>query len=283
MDRGVAPPPSFDDFRLQKLKDFCSSHEIKLENVMKLRKLEEFEIICVCDDSGSMGSFTDDQPSDPFGKKKTRWDELRETMNFILDLSTCLDKDGVDIFFLNRPPIMHVTSTSQIQVAFQTPPSGYTPTVKTLKYILQEKHAAVAEKKLLLILATDGQPTDDMGNVQLQEFIDYVKAKPKNVFLSIVACTDDEMSIDYLKGLVINKFPQVEVTDDYRSERKQVVAKTNKPFSFGDYICKIVLGPIEASSSGGGGGGAKASTNNAAKSNNPYSNNCYCCCFYCPC
>ena len=98
-----------------------------------------------------------------------------------------------------------------------------------------------------MILATDGQPTDDYGNVQLQQFVSFIKNKPKNLYLSIVACTEDESAVDYLDGFIENKYPNLDVSEDYQCERAEVKKKTGKAFTFGDYVCKIMLGPVDPS------------------------------------
>ena len=241
------PPPNFEDYRLAKLKAFCSKYEVNINTVVKLRQLEEFEICCLCDDSGSMATPIETDNADPFAKRVTRWDELAQTMSLVLELATCLDKNGVDIYFMNRPPLYNVASVQQVQVAFQTSPEGYTPTVRTLTNLFNEKAAVLSERKLLLILATDGQPTDDNGNVQLQQFVSFIKNKPKNLYLSIVACTDDDGAVDYLDGFISNGYPNLDVTDDYKSEREEVKKKTGKTFTFGDYVCKVMLGPVDPS------------------------------------
>lgn len=94
--------------------------------------------------------------SSAFAPRKTRWDELLETMKIIVQVATMFDKDGVDIYFLNREPHRKVTTIEQITSAFSYQPEGYTPIVKCLKHILQEKQVALKERKVLLVLATDG-------------------------------------------------------------------------------------------------------------------------------
>jgi hypothetical protein len=237
-------PPSFDDVRLENLKRFCGQHEINMDCVRKLRQLEDFEIICLCDDSGSMGTLIEDSNADPFAKRSTRWDELRGAVKLILECATALDKSGVDVYFLNRPPLLNVVSPTQVLDCFQYPPQGYTPTVRVLNQICQARAADLAEKKILLILATDGQPTDDNGNIRLQEFVDFMKRRHQNLYVSICVQTDDEDVVKYLDGMVHHGYPRLEVTDDYRTERKQALGKGERSFTFGDYIAKIMLGPI---------------------------------------
>ena len=247
MYRDDAPPPSFDDYRMEKLKAFCTRHEIASSSVVKLRQLEAYDIVCVCDDSGSMNTPIDQELIDPYAKQMTRWDELCKAMIVIIELATCLDKSGVDIYFFNRAPLLNVTSIEQIRHYFLELPQGYTPTTRTLQYVFQEKAPVLAEGKLLCILATDGQPTDENGNIQLQEFVNFVKTRPPKVHMSIVAFTDDESSVEFLDGFIENKYPNVDVTEDYRCERKEVKEKTGKNLSFGDYVVKIMLGGIDPS------------------------------------
>lgn len=282
------PPPNFDDYRLQKLRQFCSANEINGNSVIKLRQLEQFDIVIVCDDSGSMLTPIDDNSlqADPFAKRKTRWDDLCQTVSLVLGLATCLDKTGVDIYFLNRPPLLNVVDVAQVNECFQFPPQGYTPSVRALRNVFENKARILAEGKLLAIFATDGQPTDDNGNVVLQDFVDFVKNKPKNCYLSILACTDDEESVDFLDGFINHNYPQLDVSEVYYKERDEVKQKSGRNLSFGDYVCKVLMGPVDPSFNDKAIMAKKpaAGSNNApANSGNDQNNNCYCCCFYCPC
>ena len=59
--RMSAPPlPDFSEAKLQKLRALAQQYEIKPELVGKLRVLDSFEIIVVCDDSGSSKQADDD-------------------------------------------------------------------------------------------------------------------------------------------------------------------------------------------------------------------------------
>ncbi len=135
-----------------KLRSLAQQYEFKPENCSKIRQLEAFEVVIICDDSGSMSNLVDDNTGDPFGKKKSRWDELCQTVSIVVEIAGVLDKTGVDVYFLNRAPLRNVTAASQIQVAFQYPPAGYTPTSRTIRQVLGEKEMVLREKKVLLIL-----------------------------------------------------------------------------------------------------------------------------------
>ncbi len=51
-------------------------------------------------------------------------DELKHTVSIVVDLASCFDPDGLDIYFLNREPIFHVRSSEELAHAFAIPPKG---------------------------------------------------------------------------------------------------------------------------------------------------------------
>jgi len=238
---------SWDEARMNQLRTFCQAKEISSNSIIKLRLLEDFDIVCVCDDSGSMNAaLNQGTSSDAFGKKMTRWDELCHAVQFICEVATALDKNGIDVFFLNRPGVVGVFSTDAVKQLFVTPPHGYTPTVAALKNVLTAKAESLKERKVLLILLTDGQPTDTNGNVQIDEFVLFIRQKPATLFVSIVACTDDKSVLNYLDQLD-SSVPNIDVCDDFHDEKQQVLQKTGVSLSYGDYICKIMLGSVDPS------------------------------------
>src|SRR5690242_4735807 len=64
----------------------------------------------------------------------------------------------VDLYFLNRATLLHVTSSAQLHGVFAQPPSGLTPTTPVLQHVLAAKKDVIVEKKLLVIILTDGSP-----------------------------------------------------------------------------------------------------------------------------
>ena len=235
------------DQKLEKLRAIANQYEMNPDLIQKLRQLEDFDICLVLDDSGSMANVLKTNSADPYAKTMTRWDEMKQAAVIITEVASCLDADGVDVFFLNRPPIRGVTSANQITVAFQYPPQGFTPTTRTLQQVFQEKASVIKERKLLLMLITDGEPTDDVGNDGIREFLQLMRARSKNVHVSIVACTDDENSMKYLDKLD-KKDKTLDVTDDYKSELAQIrkARGSNYKFTFGDYVAKMMLGAVDA-------------------------------------
>ena len=74
----------------------------------------------------------------------------------MVDISAVMDSNGIDIYFLNRDPILNVTNAQAIRPVFNTPPQGLTPLAPAIRRILAAKRSQAYEKKLLLLIATDG-------------------------------------------------------------------------------------------------------------------------------
>jgi hypothetical protein len=241
-------PGGFDEQRMQKLRSLAQRLEIRPDFVARLRALEGFAIAVICDDSGSMNTPVAAAPgASPFATRATRWTELMETVSTVVELATCLADRGVDVHFLNRPPMLGVVHAQQVQAAFQhAPPQGFTPLTRALQYVLAANREALRERKLLLLIATDGQPTDDNGNVNIEGFLQALRLKPAACFVQIMACTDDEASVAYLNE-ADSSIERLDVTDDYRSERSEVQRAQGAgfAFSFGDYVVKSLLAPVD--------------------------------------
>ena len=61
-----------------------------------------------------------------------------------------------------------------------------------------------------------------------------------------MACTDDDTSVSYLNKWD-RKISNLDVVDDYRSERNEVLKARGKnySFSFGDYVVKSLICSID--------------------------------------
>ncbi|CAF1587864.1 unnamed protein product [Adineta steineri] len=241
------------EVRLEKFKDIIIRYDINYDFAFHLRALEGFEIVLILDDSSSMSTPVIDrnqQGISPFSRLPTRWDELKHVVSIVVDLASTLDPDGVDLYFLNRPPLLHITDSLQVNETFSRLPNGPSPLTSTLKEVLNIKRSHILDRKLLILIATDGIPTDDKGQSDLiglervlrnerQPFID-------RIYISFIACTNDLQSVGYLNRFDKN-IPYVDVLDDYNSERAEILAVQGKtfPFSYGDYVVKILLGSID--------------------------------------
>lgn len=231
--------------RDSQLQNVIAMYEIKNYDANELAKIEGVDIVFLCDDSGSMRSRVQTTG-------KTRWDELRETCATVIEIATVFDQDGVDVYFLNRPPIKNCLSRDpRLQQCFAHPPSGYTPLSQALHTIMMENAVAGKTKKLLIMIATDGCPTDNEGNVDMNGFRSVVQRSTgcvsRMVCIQFLACSDNDDDVAWLNRMD-KEIKNVDVTDDYESE-KQEVLRTGRfhQFSKGDYVVKALLGGIDPS------------------------------------
>lgn len=241
---------SFHDSRMAKLSSLARQYEIRPDFIPRLRALEGYKIVFLCDDSGSMSTPVDVAPgADAFAPRETRWSELQKTVGVVVELATCLTDSGVDVYFLNRPHMLGVTSAAQVRVAFDAaPPGGFTPLARavTVTRVLQDNAESLRERRMQLLVATDGEPTDDQGNVNIPGLLAVLKNRPAKCFVQILACTDDAAAVAWLDEADKN-IKNLDVTDDFRSERKEILRAQGAgfAFSFGDYVVKALLAPVD--------------------------------------
>jgi hypothetical protein len=263
--------------RLEKLRQVCEKYEISPDNVKKLRQYEgKYEIIIIGDNSGSMMQPAHDpaKSADAFSQIPSRWEEFYRTLCAIVEVSSCLDKEGgLEIHFLNPipgHPVDPVTGGCTISNvgASRDPryvpdmdidpyfnaanPHGHTPLSEVFTGAVNHKLSQIdPSQNLLVFIATDGEPTDRNGHVdeKAKHFEYILKNRPesKRVFVEIMALTDDKTCIGYLNR--IDNIKGVDTTDDYYSEREEVQKHKGKSFkfSFGDYIVKCLLGSVDKS------------------------------------
>jgi len=188
------------------------------------------------DDSGSMN--TRDTPGGP-----TRWQELKETTQTMLDFAAYFDEDGTDLHFLNRDSVLSVSDPedARVQQCFQKKPAGHTPLTEKVREVVGQHSSG--DKPLLLVIATDGEPTGGSNAFKME--IERTIADPKrNVRFQIMACTDDDGAISWLNEFD-NRYSEVDVCDDFQNERKEVLAAGRiAQFTRADWVMKALLGPI---------------------------------------
>ncbi|KAJ3069902.1 hypothetical protein HDU98_007052 [Podochytrium sp. JEL0797] len=246
----VAPEASDPEAaRLEAFRSLVQRHEISNLMALKLRQLEAFDIAIIADDSGSMQTKSTQGLNDPFAPALTRWDELKSTLSIVTDVAATLDADGIDVYFLNRPPLRNVTNADQLSPVFANPPRGYTPIARVLKQVLAEK-SGPESKRLLILIATDGQPTTDSGHLDhqnLKNVLMYERGAPGHVLIAFLACTDDDAEIAYLEHWD-RELRDLDVIDDYYTERRQIIAMQGPQFAFsrGDWVCKMLLGCVDS-------------------------------------
>ncbi len=88
--------------------------------------------------------------------------------------------------------IIEFYSDRQIFFSFKGP----TPIVPVLRRVLHDKQYEIEERKLLILIATDGVPTDNQGHRDIRSF-EYVlkcERKPINrIPVTIIACTGEKI------------------------------------------------------------------------------------------
>ena len=240
--------------RLAKFDALIRRHEINPDYAIKLRQLEGFEIVIICDDSGSMNTPVTNPSIKDHKNLQSRWDELRSTVKTIVEIAGVLDKTGVDIYFLNRPGVKNVTDFATLEPHFATDPEGYTPIVQVFTQVLNDMKQILSEKKLLIILATDGEPTTSSGLTtsggisEKTKFYNLLKIRQPidRIYTTILACTDDDSVISYLQNWDTT-IANLDVVDDFHTVKSNVLTKQGQTyhFSFGDYVVKTLLGSMD--------------------------------------
>lgn len=124
-----------------------------------------------------------------------------------------------------------------------------------LSKIFDSKYARPnGDKKLLVLIATDGEPTDADGNPNINE-LEHLMDKKRLLditYVSFLLCSDDLESVAYLHDWD-KRMKHVDVVDDYCTERQNIRRCQNRndyPFPFGDYTVKVLLGSVEGGGEG---------------------------------
>jgi hypothetical protein len=214
----------------------CKDYEISGLFANHLRQLFQYKVVLVCDDSSSMKNMTN------YGER--RWDELCRFVQTVFSVTECIENSPLDVYFLNRASILGVQQLAQIHAAFVNPPSGWTPLVPVLRTALAQPYCPSYTRGRIFIICTDGEPTDEYnrGNTrQLYQLLE--QGRRANDYVTFLACTDDDNSIDYLNRWDV-QLKRCDVVDDFTNERREILwaQGRNFAFSYGDYVVKTLMG-----------------------------------------
>lgn len=222
----------------KKILNLIQNYEIQSFFSEKLDILSNYDIVLLCDDSGSMNTPLSDNTG-----HNTRWEELKTVIKIVISIATIFDDDGIDIYFLNRMDNMAVKSYDEVSIILEDPPYGGTPLTQKMVQIFNDYRKN--DKPVLIIVATDGVPTcngyEDLGN-----FKNCIVNKDHSKFyISFLACSDNNDEINYLNDLD-KEVPNVDTLDDYISEKEEVLNVQGSQFSykFSDHIVRLLLGPL---------------------------------------
>lgn len=248
-------PPVDIELTMAMFKEFAEKFGIGDKFASKLRKLGDFNIVMLNDDSGSMNSdaYTSEFLSDPYAKINSRFEELRAMVECVIDKAGVLSKEAIDVEFLNREGKRGVRLFQEVKDCFDRKPTKHdlTPMVKSLKRIIANKKTVMAENNLLIFIATDGAPTDDQGHANIPEmdkYLEHLMAEYPNLYITFMACVSDEKLLKTMDKWG-QKYDRIGVVDEYYVEYKEMMDKhKDEPefqFTHGDYITKALLVSID--------------------------------------
>jgi len=227
----------------QRLEAVLDRFEITIADANDIQILSDYEMVVIADDSGSMNNAAEQSHHRKLGEvKRTRWHELLDTVSEIVEIASCFDEDGIDIYFLNRQPAIAVKHSNDENFirAFEKRPTGTTPLSEKLLEV-SKKCAEEEERKTLIFILTDGEP--DGGEAKFTPIVRNV-VDAGSTHIQIMACTSEEEEIGWLNKLDKGD-KKVDVCDDYYSERREVLSVGLKPrFTRGDWCIKAMIGPL---------------------------------------
>lgn len=182
----------------------------------------------------------------------TRWTELQSTVEYHIQLASLLHMTTY-FRFLNDPgptigPQCFSIATKKkavqeavasidkerddaLSLIHKVMPSGVTPLTSHIYDIIQqvrciEDTLRQFDQKVVIIIATDGLPSNDIGdtNEEIQnDFIYSIQQLQKlSVWIVIRLCTEDQIVVQYYNELDIILEIPLEVIDDYISESKEI-------------------------------------------------------------
>merc|ERR1712187_982152 len=101
-----------------------------------------------------------------------------------------------------------------------------------------------SEKPILLFILTDGEPNG--GSSRFCSMMRSAMSDRTKFKVQIMACTSDDEAVGWL-NIVDREFKTVDCTDDYYSEKREVIRAGRTPrFTRGDWCLKAMLGPISS-------------------------------------
>lgn len=175
----------------------------------------------------------------------TRWKELQSTVEYHIGLANLIGAHT--IFRLLNPPgnnmpqefsiAEHGEESSEsvinacLDIVRNTVPAGVTPLTEHLQTItarVQEIAPVLRQQsqKAVVVIATDGLPTDPQGNRNDQvrsEFIEALKTlQMQPVWIVIRLCTENDEVVDFYNELDKELESSLEVVDDFLGEATEV-------------------------------------------------------------
>eukprot|EP00560_Eucampia_antarctica_P007854 CAMPEP_0197825544 /NCGR_PEP_ID=MMETSP1437-20131217/2598_1 /TAXON_ID=49252 ORGANISM="Eucampia antarctica, Strain CCMP1452" /NCGR_SAMPLE_ID=MMETSP1437 /ASSEMBLY_ACC=CAM_ASM_001096 /LENGTH=376 /DNA_ID=CAMNT_0043425571 /DNA_START=47 /DNA_END=1174 /DNA_ORIENTATION=+ len=176
----------------------------------------------------------------------TRWNEIKEAVTYHINLSSLLEVP-TSFRFLNHPGatvgsqqfdiVMEGAHTAAadvenaMSIMSRAKPGGCTPLTKHILDIHRTVLSLAPQlkatgKRVVIVLATDGLPTDDVGNANAsakQQFTQSLrKLEGLPVWVVIRLCTDEDDVVDFYNQLDDDLELNMDVLDDFCGEASEV-------------------------------------------------------------
>lgn len=193
----------------------------------------------------------------------TRWAEMQQTVEYHIQMAALLQSPTI-FRMLNDPGRVagpqqfsiaeHAAASGsgsmegisqQVAVAQQvmmnTSPGGVTPLIPHLEEVRQnildlEPQLRKEGSKVVLVLATDGLPTDNRGisdRLVQQQFVNALRSlEGLPVWIVVRLCTDEDQVVDFWNNLDSQLELSLEVLDDFIAEAKEI-QDTNPWLNYG--------------------------------------------------
>ena len=221
----------------QLLQKIMTKYEIKPEFANDLPKLSQYHLSFIIDDSYSMNTRT--------SSEVTRWQELSQTFLDCLKISApFLSEKGVDLDFLNTGSHLNIPLGDIVGIFQQRSqcPGTATPICQILKKVLLRARNRLKRdhKMTIIIIGTDGEPTDGSMSDLNQLLTDRTLRDPSRCPVTFLVCSDGPC-IQYLNKLD-RTATYVDVCDDFQCEQREILQASGQHITYGEYLIKCLLG-----------------------------------------
>lgn len=209
---------------LDKISQVFAKYEVPIGLVNKLLALSQYSLHFIIDDSGSMGSDSD-QPiahatkflrdrqtgnkrvtSPQYQEKMSRWEEAEDRMHILISILALIPTGPVTISCLNNstvlrlqhqgqgPDVFESDAHNKITNLFSMVPRGGTPIYTRLDSVLNS-----VSSPTMVLLFTDGVPSDrsvhDVQNLVIN------RPRPQMSPITFITCTDEDQDSEWMKGV----------------------------------------------------------------------------------
>lgn len=223
------------------------------EVALDLVKIALFDVVILCDDSGSMA----------FEQNGERIEDLKLILSRVAFACSLFDQDGINIRFLNSQyDGNNISSEAQaMQLVSSVKFSGLTPLGTSLDQkvlqpmLLQPARANALRKPLLVICITDGapagEPVDKVFDVISRAHDELARTRygPDAVSFQFAQVGDDLKAEAFLASLDAHPKvgPLIDSTGNYEMESAQFQRMSGQSMDPTLWLCKMLLGPIDSS------------------------------------